>query len=199
MPMTRNRSVATVRALLLVVTFALAGCQTAPWTRLEAPGAITVTNSRHAFVPPVGWIRWSGAPSGVVVTRDGTPIQFIRAAEMSHSAAFKPIRKTSAPDLLPNELAELLIATRKAMPGMSGLIVKSNEPALFGGLDGVRLWLSYRDERGASFDHLLYAAAEKEGVFMIEYHALSKHYFARDLPVFEKVVASMGTETKAKK
>jgi hypothetical protein len=85
------------------------------------------------------------------------------------------------------------------MPGMSGLVVTSNEPATFGGLDGVRLGLTYRDERGASFDHLVYAAAETEGVFMIEYHALSKYYFPRDLPEFEKVVASVRSETKAKK
>lgn len=180
-----------VRAALVVATLALAGCQTAAWTRLETPEAITVAKAKRAFVPPAGWVRWNGATSGVVVTRDGTPIQYIRAAEMSHDEAFRAIRKKSNPDLLPNELAELLIAARKAMPGMSGLVVKSNEPATFGGLDGVRLGLTYRDERGASFDHLVYAAAGTEGVFMIEYHALSTHYFARDLPVFEQAVASL--------
>jgi hypothetical protein len=199
MPMSLIRSLSAVRAVLMIATLALAGCQTAAWTRLETPDAITVTNSKRTFVPPAGWIRWNGAPSGVVVTRDGTPIQFIRAADMTHDQAFRAIRKTSNADLLPNELAELLIATRKAMPGMSGLAVTSNEPAIFGGLDGVRLGLTYRDERGASFDHLVYAAAETEGVFMIEYHALSKHYFARDLPEFEKVVASVSSEKKAKK
>lgn len=193
------RSLSAVRTVLMVATLALAGCQTAAWTRLDATDAVTVTNSKRTFVPPAGWVRWNGAPSGVIVTRDGTPIQFIRAAEMSHGDAFRAIRKKSDPDLLPNELAELLIATRKAMPGMSGLVVTSNEPATFGGLDGVRLGLTYRDERGASFDHLVYAAAETEGVFMIEYHALSKYYFPRDLPEFEKVVASVRSETKAKK
>lgn len=197
--MTLSHPLAAVRAALVCVTLVLAGCQTAAWTRVATSDAVTVTNSKRTFVPPAGWVRWNGAPSGVVVTRDGTPIQYIRAAQMAHADAFRAIRKKSDPDLLPNELADLLIATRKAMPGMSGLAVKGNEPATFGGLDGVRLWLAYRDERGASFDHLLYAAAGTDGVFMVEYHALSRHYFARDLPEFEKVVASMGTQTKAKK
>lgn len=197
--MSLTRSLPGVRAVLMIATLALAGCQAAAWTRVETTDAVTVKNSKRTFVPPAGWVRWNGAPSGVVITRDGTPIQFIRAAEMPHADAFRAIGKKSDPDLLPNELAELLIATRKAMPGMSGLAVKSNEPATFGGLDGVRLWLSYRDERGASFDQLVYAAAETEGVFMVEYHALSKHYFARDLPEFEKVVSAIGIGTKAKK
>lgn len=188
-----------VRAALLVATLTLAGCQTAAWTRLDTPEAIAVAKSTRAFVPPAGWVRWNGATSGVVVTRDGTPIQYIRAAEMSHEEAFRAIKKKSNADLLPNELAELLIAARKAMPGMSGLVVKNNEPATFGGLDGVRLGLTYRDERGASFDHLMYAAAESQGVFMIEYHALSKHYFPRDLPAFEKAVASLTADPKAAK
>ena len=197
--MTHRHSLPTIRAALVVVTMALAACQTAAWTRVETPEAVTLANSKRAFVPPAGWIRWNGAPSGIVVTRDGTAIQFIRAAEMPHAEAFEAIRKKSNPDLLPNELGDLLIATRKAMPGMSGLVVKSNEPATFAGLDGVRLGLTYRDERGASFDHLVYASAETDGVFMIEYHALSKYYFDRDLPEFEKAVASIRKDTKSKK
>jgi hypothetical protein len=199
MPMMPRNPLPAVRVALVVATLALAGCQTAAWTRLDNPEAIAVAKSTRAFVPPAGWVRWNNATSGVVVTRDGTPIQYIRAAEMSHDEAFLAIRKKSNADLLPNELAELLIAARKAMPGMSGLVVKSNEPATFGGLDGVRLGLAYRDERGASFDHLMYAAAETEGVFMIEYHALSKHYFARDLPAFEKAVASLMADPKGAK
>ena len=194
-----RRPLAAARTALMVAALALAGCQTPPWTRVKTADAITLADSKHAFVPPAGWIRWNGAKSGVIVTRDGTPIQFIRAAEMSHAAAFKSIGRTSAPDLLPNELAELLIATRKAMPGMSGLRVTSNEPATFGGLDGVRLGLTYRDHRGASFDHLVYAAAGTDGVFLLEYHALSKYYFPRDLQEFETVVASLTTGTKTKK
>lgn len=197
--MTRIPALPTVRAVLVVATLALAGCQTAAWTRVEAPDAIAVAKSKQTFVPPAGWIRWNEAPSGVVVTRDGTPIQFIRAAQMPHEEAFRGIGKKSNPDLLPNELAELLIASRKAMPGMSGLVVKANEPAAFGGLDGVRLGLAYRDERGAAFDHLVYAAAGADGIFMMEYHALSRHYFARDLPAFEKSVASLAVDPKAKK
>jgi len=192
MPMSPRQSPRFLRAALMIVPLVLAGCQTAPWTRVDSPAAVAVADSKFAIRPPAGWVRWNAAPSGVVVTRDGTPIQFIRAAQMPHAEAFRAIKKKSNPDLLPNELAELLIATRKAMPGMSGLLVTSNDPVSFGGLDGVRLGLAYRDERGASFEHLVYAAAEEQGVFLLEYHALSKHYYARDLPVFEQVVASLG-------
>lgn len=187
-----------IRAALLIAMLGLAGCQPAPWTRLDAPVAIQVAGSDLELQPPTGWMRWNGAPKGVVVTRDGTPIQYIRAVEMTHADAFRSIRKEGNPDLLPTELGELLIAARKAMPGMTGLVVRGNAPATFGGLDGVRLGLAYRDERGASFDHLVYAAVKPDGVFMIEYHALSKHYFPRDLPAFERVVASL-SRTPGKK
>ncbi len=70
------------------------------------------------------------------------------------------------------------------------LTVKQNEPATFSGMDGVQVRMSYRNERGASFDQLVFAAAEEKTVLLFEYQALSRVYFDRDLPAFQSIMGS---------
>lgn len=168
----------------------LSACgSTSGWNRVEKSQVVSKSDEFEIEVP-VDWMRRSDSDTGVAVTRDGESIQNIMVVRPTHDQAFAKIKKTSNADLLPNELAELLIAVRTARPGVSNLKVSQNEPVSFGGKDGVRLRMSYKNQRGASYDQLVYAAAEDKRVLIFEYEALSRTYFDRDLPQFEKVLAS---------
>lgn len=173
----------------LTVAALLSACQPAAWTRVDA-GAITVKPVAGQVEAPAGWIRYAAYADGLILTRDGTPIQYIKVVKAAHETAFKGIGRKSSPDLLPNELAELLIAARKATPAMKTLEVKGNEPASFGDQEGVKLHFSYRDARGAAFEQMVYASVTDSGVLLLEYQALSRYFFARDLDIFEKLAAS---------
>ncbi len=171
------------------------------WNRVQKP-QVVAKNANFEVEIPTDWMQQSGLSEGVLVTRDGQSIQYIRIERPAHDKAFAQIKKTSNADLLPNELAELLVAVRTARPGVSNLKVSQNEPVSFGGKDGVRLRMSYKNPRGASYDQIVYAAAEDKRVLIFEYEALSRIYFDRDLPQFEKVLASfkdLSPPPKAKK
>lgn len=168
----------------------LAACgSTSEWSRVEKSQVVSKSGEFEVAVP-VDWMQRSDSDTGVLVTRDGESIQNIMVARPTHDQAFAKIKKTSNADLLPNELAELLIAVRTARPGVSNLKVSQNEPVSFVGKDGVRLRMSYKTPRGASYDQIIYAAAEDKRVLIFEYEALSRTYFDRDLPQFETVLAS---------
>ena len=70
------------------------------------------------------------------------------------------------------------------------LIFGTTMTATFAGMDGVQVRMSYRNERGASFDQLVFAAAEAKTVLLFEYQALSRVYFDRDLPAFQSIMGS---------
>lgn len=167
----------------------LAACNSVAWKRVESPSLKSRDKSFEVQVPS-GWMHLDGATDGVLVSRDGLAMQFVRVQRPAHDKAFADIKKTSSADMLPNELGELIVASRHAWPGMTSLTVKQNEPATFSGMDGVQVRMSYRNERGASFDQLVFAAAEEKTVLLFEYQALSRVYFDRDLPVFQSIMGS---------
>ncbi|MEI7969821.1 MAG: hypothetical protein WCJ69_12585 [Betaproteobacteria bacterium] len=186
----RIRRRSRTRLATLVLLGALSGCQSGPaWRPVDQPRAV-VSGQAFEADAPVGWMRREGTNEGLFLTRDGIPMQYVRIHRDRHEDAFRNIRKAATADLLPTELAELIIASRRAVPVLSGLVVVSNEPASFAGLEGVRLRMRYRTLRGASLDQLVYAAVERDTVLFLEYQALSRTYFDRDLPAFEQTVSS---------
>lgn len=186
------RASPVVAGLLCVLL--LASCRTpAPvpprWSARAAGTVVLPRAGVEAALPP-GWIQLDAYDRGLLITRDGLPMQFIKIIRAPHKVAFENIGKQGAPDLLPNELAELLIASNKARPGMASVAVTLNQPAELAGREGVKVGFAFRNARGAAYDELAYAVADDDGVLMFQYQALSRHFFARDLPAFEALVAS---------
>lgn len=176
-------------ACLFLVVSLLSGCATSSWVKLEES---RVTDPEKTFTVnmPVGWMRAPALRSDVLVTRDGVGVQFIKVAKRTHKMAFPRIKKESKADMLPNELAELIIAEIKSGQEMSAVEVISNQPTGIGQKTGVRLHLQMKNKEGLRYQMVVYALVDKGGVYEITYRAPVLHYFNRDLPTFEGAVQS---------
>lgn len=172
----------------LVLLLCVAAC--AVWSQVQEP---RVSGPQGlAFLAPVGWMRFNQAGDTVLLTRDGLGIQLIRIELRPHDRAFPALKKASSADMLPSEAADLLVAELKRDPFLANLRVVDNGPALLTGKPGFRVHGQYRDERGAPFDLVAVGRATDQGLLVAFYRSLTTHYFARDLPVYEQVLASLG-------
>jgi hypothetical protein len=165
----------------------LAGCATATWTRIDQPQMVGPGRS-FTIEAPTGWMHAAYFKDAILLTRDGPAIQFIRVMQTSHMKAFPALKKASAPDMLPAELAELAAAELKADPSRIGLEVVESVPLQIAGHSGFRMHLRFSDEQGLRYEMAVCGFAGKEGLYTLLYHAPTLHYFQRDLPEFESIV-----------
>lgn len=173
-------------ALLLSVL--LTGCITV-WTRVDQP-RLDGPGGRYTIEAPIGWVRYSFDTDAVVVTRDGLAIQHFEARLADVEKAFKKTKKSLPTGALPSEVADLVLAELRVQPGLADLRVLENGPASVAGRPGFRILVRYTDDRGAAFERLVLGAALDKAVLTFSYHALATYFFARDLPNFERFVAS---------
>lgn len=180
----------TLRLSTVCLALLLSGCVTATWTRVEQ-SQMTGPDRAFTIEAPAGWVHAAYLKNQVFLTRDGPAVQFIRVMRTPHAEAFAVVNKDSAPDMLPSELAELVVAELKAGTSRIGLEVVESVPRQVAGHPGFRLHLRFRDERGLRYEIAVCGFAADEGFFTVLYHAPTLHYFRRDLPEFERVVASL--------
>ncbi|MFQ5544590.1 MAG: hypothetical protein ACE5FE_01305 [Acidiferrobacterales bacterium] len=172
---------------LLLIAVLATGC--AVWARIDEP---LVDGPAKAFQLelPVGWIRAGFATDRVFATRDGTGIQFIEAMRLTHKRAFSDLKEETRADMLPTELAELVVAQMKSRPGVSDLEVVSNAPATIAEITGFRLHMQMKNSQGLTYERVVYGFVDAEGFYRLTYQAPSLHYFKRDLSIFERAVKS---------
>ncbi|GAB4168103.1 MAG: hypothetical protein OHK0026_08260 [Rhodocyclaceae bacterium] len=179
----------SARAVLaFALALVLAGC-VATWARIAEP-AVEGPGGRYSVQAPVGWVRFLLDQSSITITRDGLPIQYIEVQLLPGDKAFPRTGKKLPAEALPAELAAMEMAELRSLAGLADMVVKSNTPATIAGAPGFRLHLAYRNARGAAFERIVLGAAQGKDLLLFSFHALSTHYFARDLPLFEQVVAS---------
>ena len=126
-------------------------------------------------------------------TRDGPALQAIFVDFREHKKAFKAIKKESSPDMLPQELAELLVADMTKERGLENVAVQSNEPAMLAGRPGFRLSFEYKlpVDRGAlRMREVIVGTAASRGFYLVGYRAPVLYYFDRDLDSFGAAVQS---------
>lgn len=163
-----------MRPLLLALALA-AACATSRGPRLLAAGGVQRGAGFSAEVPP-GWMRAGGGEAGgaLAATRDGFALQWLQVE------CWKP----PTPGLLPEELAE---RTASVVGWRSNATLTASRPATLAGRPGFRVELSY-GEGGLDFRYVAVGADLGERRCMVSYAAPARHYFARDLPAFERAV-----------
>ncbi|MDH3670218.1 MAG: hypothetical protein OES46_03540 [Gammaproteobacteria bacterium] len=172
---------------LLLIAVLAAGC--AVWARIDEP-LVDGPDKAFQLELPVGWIRAGLATDRVLVTRDGTGVQFIEAMKRTHKKAFSDLKEETRADMLPTELAELAIAQLKSQPGVSDLEVVNNAPATIAGTTGFRLHVQMKNSQGLAYEAVVYGFVDADGFYRLRYQAPSLHYFKRDLSIFERAVKS---------
>jgi hypothetical protein len=159
-----------------------------PWTVL--PKTEVALGTTYQVELPAGWMRNTANKEVLFISHDGPALQGITIQEATHYEAFKKIKETSTPDILPSELAELTLALVKNEFAASRVFLLENMPALVAGHQGFRLHFKYETSKGLDYEGIITGFATREQVYMIKYYGTSLHYFPRDLPVYDEVVQS---------
>lgn len=174
--------------LAWVVASLLQAC--AVWTKTDG-SRVAGPDNAYSVELPANWVRFAAMQDRILLTRDGFGLQTIEVRRAAHDKAFPTIKKQWDANMLPFELAELVVAEFKAQGERHAASVMLNEPAKIGGsIPGVHLRLHYKNDKGLQIERDIYAYADAKGIYTLAYEAPSLHYFARDQKLFEAVVGS---------
>jgi len=178
------------RALAIGLLIAsLAAC--APWKRVDSSSQVETRGDDYSLELPLGWVRNTATANDFFVTRDGPALNYIVVSRQAHSKKLPNTKRETRADLLPHEVAELVIAEWKSAEATANLELLANTPVLLGGKPAVRIHARYKNERGLPIDRLMIALVDAKGRFTIQYEAPAIVYFQRGLADFEAMVASV--------
>lgn len=180
----------SITLLFIQASLLLTGCVQTTWVRLEEPVVKAPDGSFSADVPR-GWVQNIGDDKGVVlVTRDGILLQYIRLERTEHEEAFPEIDQRVAMDMLPSDVAELLLAELRSEELMANLEVLENAPATIADHNGVVVQVSFKTDDGLEYKRRVYAFVAKTGFYSLTYQAPSLYYFPLHLDAYERAVSS---------
>lgn len=171
------------------------------WALVAEDQAFADAASGYTIQYPAGW-RWlkpSKKNASTFATRDGAALQNISVEVRAHKDAFPALKQKAQPDMLPHEFAEKVVAEESAYH--QNVEILSNEPAMVGGRPGFRIDLIHRVTTGAAslrYREVVLGTNAPQGVFIVHYRATVLHHFDRDLEAFEKALASLVIEERAK-
>ena len=198
---------------IFLIVLLLSGCST--WSKVETP-RITAENKSFSIAAPNDWLRASFLNTKksitttkgdnksvdvdrIVLTRDGLTLQTIDVCRLPSTDAFPHIGKKATETKLVSELADLFVADLKGGEGLSNLDVLEISPDSIAGHKGFRLRVQYKNDRGLTFERLVFAFVKGEGFYYLSYQAPRIHYFKQYQRDFESVVNSFELSGSKKK
>jgi hypothetical protein len=164
------------RALAVAASLLAAGC--APRELAYAPaGGFYRYAPGFEVALPAGWVRTPRA-LGLTATRDGLLLQslWVHVERVSRSRL-----------ALPEEHAALVAERFEAGARWK---VDDVRPAVLSGAPGWRIAGTYRDADGLAYGAVIVGAVIGDRRWTVGYAAPARHYFALDLPTFDRAVAS---------
>jgi len=178
---------ASVAVLLLAVGLQLGGCVTLPWQ----PTAGTYTSPKENFAVelPSGWMRLN-AEDDLLITRDGLLLQHVSVERAVVDKPLKNTKKTLTRGMQPQAVAEVIIDNFVSSDRMLDVKVLENRPVQIAQQRGFRLVYTHRDKNGLRFKSVLHGFLAGDVFYAIRYTAAERHYFVKDLPAYEQVLAS---------
>jgi len=174
-------------ALLILSALLLGGC--ALW--IPTDGDPFADHAQNVSIKlPAGWQRLN-TKDYLFATRDGAELQSLLVERIHVDDTLSQTRKKLRRGMLPQELAEVILDNSRSNEEVLDLKVIENKPASLAGGTGFRLLYSYKSKDGLRYRSLYYGSLRGEWFYGVRFAAPQRHYFARDLPVFEKAVKSL--------
>lgn len=174
-------------ALLLLAL--LAACT--PWSAVDPNDRSITIRKDFSFEAPKGWVRRNFDVYEAFLSRDGPLLNFIAINREQHDRELARTKRTTTAELLPHEVAELVIAEQKAGGARGAFSVLSNRPALIGGKPAVRVHTRWKTDRGLPIERLTYALVDQKGRLAFIYEAPGLVYFPKGLADFEAMMKSV--------
>lgn len=190
-----------LRALALAAGLAVAAPAFA-WKAVLAGQPFTHKGSGYSIQYPAGW-RYVKMPFGdeTVATRDGPALQLIFVDFRKHKQAFRALRQDASPDMMPQDLAEKVVAEATSARSLQNMEVLSNEPTTLAGRPAFRLHVAYRtavDAGSVRYEEIIVGANSPQGIFLVGYRGPVLHNFARDVASFDQALGTFTIADKAK-
>lgn len=191
------------RALALAAGLAFSAPSLAAWKAVVDGTPFVHASSGYSIQYPSGW-RWIKMPFGdeTIASLDGPGLQTISVDFRKHKKAFRALNQDSTPEMVPQELAQKLIAEATQARSLQNVEVLSDEPTTLAGRPGFRVMVTYRtpvDAGSLRYREIVVGANSPQGIFIVSYRAPVLHYFDRDVPAFEKTLASFAITDKARR
>ena len=175
----------------------------AGWSLSDIGSPYTSGKLGYSIQFPPGWRYNPGLFAGkCVATRDGPDLAAMYVEVRKHKSAFKDIKQSSAPDSLPQDLAQWYVANLQADRSLESVTVLSDEPAELAGLPAFRVHLAYRfvvDKGAVRYEEVVVGAVNDRGLFVVGYRAPVLHYFARYRDEFEQSLGTFAIQEVVKK
>jgi hypothetical protein len=185
-------SKAAIRTLALLAGMAFAVPAMAAWKIVMEGQPYTHKASGYSVQFPAGW-RYNKFGDFSVATRDGPCLQRIHVDFRKHKKAFRALSKDSTPEMLPQELAEKIVAEMEAAGSLQNMQVISNEPTTLAGRPAFRVHVSFRsavDAGSVRYEGIVVGANSPQGIFLVGYSGSVLNYFARDVETYDKTLAT---------
>lgn len=176
---------------LSIVLFVMSLSACAPWSAINPDSRSITVKEDFTLQAPLGWVRRNFDIYEVFLSRDAPLLNFIAINRDKHERELARTKRTTNPDLLPQEVAELVIAELKAGSSRGAFTVLSNRPATIGGKPAVRVHARWKTDRGLTVERLTYAMVDQKGRLAFIYEAPGLVYFPKGLADFESMMKSV--------
>lgn len=185
-----NRSRALVGPVLAGLSTLLlcAGC--ALWTPAKAGKPVEHLWLQLTLQVPEGWMVATFS-EGLFTTRHGLELESIHVRRWPRTTEVKGTGRTIEDDMLPAEIAEISLDSRRLDEGVGGLEVIENVPATVDGRDCYKIDYRFRNDPGLPIRTVEYGCVVKQWIYRFEYRAAAQHYFDAGYPGFGQLVASV--------
>jgi len=176
------------KILLIALLFFIAGCMPPPpWSTIGGPYPEYPQNFYVEL--PNGWKK-SNRVNYLLVTRDGALLQNIIITSLEIDKGLEYTKKKLKKDMLPQEVAEVIIDDLTSNPNVLNLVVIENTPAKISGHQGFKLLFTFRNREGVKYKSVYYGFIAGGKFYGIRYTAAERYYFDKDIETFEKIVKS---------
>lgn len=173
-------------SLMLSALLGAAACS--PWVPVNGPTPqpfleidVSYPNEWFAFI-------WS---HGTYITRQGKELQAIHIRRWPRTQIVKGTGRSIGDGMLPLQIAEVSLDSRRHDDGVAGLVVESNEPAQVGGRDCYRIQYRYRNEINLPMQTVEYGCAVGAWMYRFEYNAAEQYYFDANVADFEAMIRTV--------
>jgi hypothetical protein len=137
---------------------------------------------------PAGWRKGNRDSTFFWITRDG--MQEILVTRHALGTPLKHTKKKLTQGMSPDEAAAVILDSLRSDPEKANIDIPENRPIQLAGLPGFKLIYAYRTANGLRYRVASYVLLGNKWFYQLSYAAPERYYFAKDLPVFEKVAAS---------
>jgi len=156
---------------------------------MKAGGAYKNSAHKYSVDLPRGWMRLN-TNKHLFITRDGALLQNIIIERIDIEEPLKHTKKKLTQNMLPLEASEVIIDNISSDKAVLNLVILENIPVSIDTNQGFKILFTYKIKTGLKFKSLYCGFLSDNWLYSIRYTAPERHYFHKDIGVFEKVLNS---------